>query len=75
MIEILKTREIDGKIVLSKEDFEKLVGELESLIETLEILSDNDIMSQISKSEKDIKEGKLKKVSNPEELRRILFEV
>ncbi len=75
MIEILRTKEVDGKIVLSKEDFEKLIDELESLMETLEIISDKNLLAQISKSEEDIREGRITEVSSTEELRRMLFEV
>ena len=75
MIEILRTKEIDGKIVLSKEDFEKLIDELESLMETLEVISDKDLLSQISRSEEDIKEGRMTEADSTEELRRMLFEV
>ncbi len=75
MIEILRTKEVDGKIVLSKEDFEKLIDELESLMETLEIISDKNLLAQISKSEEDIREGRIAEVSSTKELRRMLFEV
>ncbi len=75
MIEILRTKEIDGKVILNKEDFEKLIDELESLIETLEIISDKNLLAQISKSEEDIKEGRITEVDSVEEIRRMLFEV
>ena len=44
---------------MNKADFEGLIGEVESLIETVEILSDKNLMTQIRGSEKDIKEGLL----------------
>jgi len=75
MVEILRTKEVDGKIVLSKEDFEKLIDELESLMETLEIISDKHLLAQISKSEEDIKEGRIKEAGSIKELRRMLFEI
>jgi high-affinity Fe2+/Pb2+ permease len=74
MIEILRTKEVDGKIMLSKEDFEKLISEIESLIETIEILTDKNLMEQINESQKDIQTGNVVEVKSIEELRRQLFE-
>ena len=37
MIEVIKLKEEKGEVVISKEDFEGLISEVESLIETVEI--------------------------------------
>lgn len=74
MIEIVRTREVGGKIIMEKEDFEKLLFEIEALIETLEILSDKELMRQIEDSVTDINEGRVEETSSIEELRRKLFE-
>jgi PHD/YefM family antitoxin component YafN of YafNO toxin-antitoxin module len=42
--------------------------EFESYIETLEILNDEDLMSQIRESEKNIKEGKIREINSVEDI-------
>jgi len=74
MIDIIKLKEEKGEVVMSKEDFEGLISEVESLIETVEILSDENLMKQISASEKDIKEGKVRDIKSTEDLRRLFLE-
>jgi high-affinity Fe2+/Pb2+ permease len=61
MIEVIKLKEEKGEVVISKEGFEGLISEVESLIETVEILSDENLMKQISGSERDIKEGNIER--------------
>ena len=58
MLEMLKVEVTDGKVILDKEEFEHFIEDLESTIETLEILADKESMKQIVKSEDDIKKGR-----------------
>ncbi|MEA2052976.1 MAG: hypothetical protein U9O90_09190 [Euryarchaeota archaeon] len=53
----------------NKADFEGLIGEVESLNETVKILSDENLMKQICGSEKDIKEGLLHEIKTTDDLR------
>ncbi|MFW6194534.1 MAG: hypothetical protein ACOC5L_03335 [Halobacteriota archaeon] len=50
------------------------MDELESLKETIEILSDENLMEQIRNSEKDIKEGRVSDVKSADDLRRLFLE-
>jgi PHD/YefM family antitoxin component YafN of YafNO toxin-antitoxin module len=59
---------------MNKEDFEGLMSEVESLIETVEILSDESLMKQISESEKDLKEGRIREIKSTDDLRRLFLE-
>ncbi|AEA46521.1 hypothetical protein [Archaeoglobus veneficus] len=72
MIEVLRIKEADGNVIIKKEDFEKLIAELESLIETLEVLGDRDLMEQIKKSEEDILKGNIVKVESVDEFKKLL---
>ena len=74
MINIIKLREEKGKVVMSEEDFEGLISEVESLIETVEILSDENLMKQIRESESDAKEGKVRDIKSTDDLRRLFLE-
>jgi PHD/YefM family antitoxin component YafN of YafNO toxin-antitoxin module len=74
MIEVIKLKEEKGEVVISKEDFEGLISEVESLIETVEILSDENLMKQISESERDIKAGKVSEIKSTDDLRRLFLE-
>lgn len=74
MIDIVKLREEKGEVVISKEDFEGLISEVESLIETVEILSDENLMRQIRESERDIKEGKVREIKSTDDLGRLFLE-
>ncbi len=60
MLDLIKVEEVDNKVIIPKEDFEKIIADVDSLIETVEILSDNELLEQIKESETDIKEGKVK---------------
>ncbi|OEU56306.1 MAG: hypothetical protein BA871_03020 [Desulfuromonadales bacterium C00003096] len=73
MINIVKLKEVNGEVTMNKEDFEGLIGEVESLIETVEILSDKNLMKQISGSEKDIKDGLLHEIKTTDDLRRLFL--
>jgi len=73
MIEVIKLKEEKGEVVISKEDFEGLISEVESLIETVEILSDENLMKQISESERDIKAGKVNEIKSTADLRRLFL--
>ena len=74
MIEVIKLKEEKGEVVISKEDFEGLISEVESLIETVEILSDENLMKQIRESERDIKAGKVSEITSTDDLRRLFLE-
>ncbi|MGB7531600.1 MAG: hypothetical protein WA977_01290 [Halobacteriota archaeon] len=74
MIEVIKLKEEKGEVVISKEDFEGLISEVESLIETVEILSDENLMKQIRESERDIKEGKISEIKSTDDLRGLFLE-
>jgi PHD/YefM family antitoxin component YafN of YafNO toxin-antitoxin module len=74
MIEVIKLKEEKGEVVISKEDFEGLISEVESLVETVEILSDENLMKQIRESERDIKEGKVSEIKSTDDLRRLFLE-
>ena len=74
MIEVIKLKEEKGEVVISKEDFEGLISEVESLIETMEILSDENLMKQINESERDIKEGRIRDIKSTDDLRRLFLE-
>ncbi len=54
---------------MSKEDFEACMTEVDSLIETVEILSDEDLMTQLSESEKDLEEGRVHEIKSSEDLK------
>jgi len=73
MIEVIKLKEEKGEVVISKEDFEGLISEVESLIETVEILSDENLMKQIRESERDIKDGKVSEIKSTDDLRRLFL--
>lgn len=62
MLDLIKVEQIDNKVVMPKEDFERIMADMDSLIETVEILSDSDLMEQIKESEKEVREGKVKEI-------------
>jgi len=74
MIDIIKLKEANGEVVMSKEDFESLLSEVESLIETVEILSDQNLMMQLRESEKDVKEGVVRELKTADDVRRLFLE-
>jgi PHD/YefM family antitoxin component YafN of YafNO toxin-antitoxin module len=71
MIELVRLKEERGEVRMSKEDFEAFMTEVESLIETVEILSDEDLMKQLKESEKDVEEGRVHEIKSPEDLKRL----
>ncbi|MDR1992504.1 MAG: hypothetical protein LBQ98_03250 [Nitrososphaerota archaeon] len=59
MIEAVFTEEEKKSIKAVVEEFPKLRLEVESLRETLEILSDKELMNNIAQGKKDIAEGRV----------------
>ena len=74
MVSVVRIKEVKGNVVLRKEDFEDLIGEMESLMETIEILSDKDLMKQIKESEDDIREGKIFEIKSEDDLCNLFLE-
>lgn len=72
-MDIIKLKEKKGEVVMSRDDFEGLISEMESLIETVEILSDENLMKQICESEKDIKEGKINEIKSMNDLKELFL--
>ena len=72
MPEILKVEVTDGKVILDKEEFEQFIEDLESTIETLEILVDKELVKQIAKSEEDVEKGKIYPIKNLKQLKSLL---
>ncbi|NJD78705.1 MAG: hypothetical protein FIB08_16700 [Candidatus Methanoperedens sp.] len=68
MLDLIKVEEVDNKVIIPKEDFEKIIADVDSLIETVEILSDNELLEQIKESETDIKEGKVKEIKSKKDI-------
>ena len=68
MLDLIKVEEVDNKVIILKEDFEKIIADVDSLIETVEILSDKELIEQIKKSERDIKEGKVKEIKSKKDI-------
>jgi len=71
MIELVRLKEERGEVRMSKEDFEAFMTEVESLIETVEILSDEDLMKQLKESEKDVEEGRVHEIKSSDDLKRL----
>ena len=59
LVEATFTKEDKKNLKTLAEELPKLRTLLESLIETLEILGDEELMESIRKSEKDVQEGRL----------------
>ena len=74
MAGVVRIKEVKGNVVLRKEDFEDLIGEMESLMETIEILSDKGLMKQITESENDIREGKVFEIKSEDDLCNLFLE-
>ena len=72
MLDLIRARETKGEVIMSKEDFEKIIAEVDSLIETLEIMSDGELMKQIEEGERNIREGKVKEIKSRKDLERLL---
>lgn len=68
MLDLIKVEEVDNKVIIPKEDFEKIIADVDSLIETVEILSDKELIQQIKESERDIKEGKVKEIKSKKDI-------
>ena len=71
---VMRAKEVEQEVVRRKEDFESLIGEMESLTETIEILSDMGLMEQIRESEKDIGKGNIFEIKSEEELNNLFLE-
>jgi hypothetical protein len=48
-------------------------SEVESLVETVEIMSDENLMKQIRESESDVKEEKVREIKSTDDLRRLFW--
>lgn len=59
MVEIVFTEEDRVNLKTLAREVPKLRSLVESLMETLEILGDEELMESIKKSEKDVREGRL----------------
>ncbi len=68
MLDLIKVEEVDNKVIIPKEDFEKIIADVDSLIETVEILSDKELIEQIKESERNIKEGKVKEIKSKKDI-------
>ncbi len=68
MLDLIKVEEVDNKVIIPKEDFEKIIADVDSLIETVEILSDEELIEQIKESERNIKEGKVKEIKSKKDI-------
>ncbi|MFA4955625.1 MAG: hypothetical protein WC556_01465 [Candidatus Methanoperedens sp.] len=68
MLDLIKVEQFDNKVIIHKDDFEKIIADVESLMETVEILSDNELIEQLKESEKNIKEGKVKKIKSKKDI-------
>ena len=68
MVNVVRIKEVEENVVLRKADFENLIGVVESLMETIEILSDKNLMKQIRESEKDIEGGKTFEIKTEDDL-------
>jgi len=70
---LIKMKEIKGNVVMTKEDFDELISEIKSLIETVEVLSDKNLVEQIKESERDIEEGKVSEIKTREDLKELFL--
>jgi len=69
------TLQYGSEIALSKKVFEDMIvlkNEMESIIETLEIMSDRELMEGIRRAEKDFEEGRFTQCKNKEEMHKFL---
>ncbi|MCD4845679.1 MAG: hypothetical protein K8R25_14450 [Methanosarcinales archaeon] len=71
---VMRIKEVKGNVVIRKEDFEDLIGEMESLMETIEILSDKGLMNQIKGSENDIRDGNVFEIKSEDDLCNLFLE-
>jgi len=68
MVNVVRIKEVEENVVLRKADFENLIDVVESLMETIEVLSDKNLMKQIRESETDIEEGKTFEIKTEDDL-------
>ena len=66
-------QEFNDKIIIDKETFEKFMRDVVSIVETLEILADEDMVNQIRESERDIESGNVYRVKSVKELEMAIF--
>jgi hypothetical protein len=62
------------KIIMSEAVFDELIklkDELESIIETIEILNDKELTAGLERSKKDVENGRVYKLKNVDELEEI----
>jgi hypothetical protein len=52
MLDLIKVEQIDNKVIIFKDDFDKIIADVESLMETVEIISDPELIEQLKESEK-----------------------
>ena len=74
MVSVMRVKEVEQDVVLRKEDFESLIGDMESLTEAIEILSDRGLMEQIRENEKDIGKGNIFEIKSEEDLNNLFLE-
>jgi len=72
MLDLIRVEEVDNKVIIPKEDFEKIIADVDSLIETIEILSDKELIEQIKESERNIKEGKVKEIKSKKDIYQLM---
>lgn len=68
MLDLIRVEEVGNKVIIPKEDFEKIIADVDSLIETIEILSDKELIEQIKESERNIKDGKVKEIKSKKDI-------
>jgi PHD/YefM family antitoxin component YafN of YafNO toxin-antitoxin module len=68
MLDLIRVEEVGNKVIIPKEDFEKIIADVDSLIETIEILSDKELIEQIKESERNIKAGKVKEIKSKKDI-------
>jgi len=69
------TIQYGSELSLSKKVFEDMIilkNEMESIIETLEIMSDKEFMDGIRRAERDFEEGRFTECKNKEEMHKFL---
>lgn len=49
-------------------DIKDIIADVDNLIETIEILSDKELIEQIKESERNIKEGKVKEIKSKKDI-------
>ena len=70
----MKSSDNGSKIIISPETFNamvKLRDEFDSIIETIEIMNDKELMEGIKRSEEDVKAGRTHELKNVDDLEKI----